>query len=213
MNKIKATCKECQTEYEFLNRWLSRNDPKKFICRNCKIKKTTQSKKFKHESKERSLEKLASSVVKSKMSMIATINNAKNADKISKSLRKFYQDSKNKSDNSNRVKKLWKSKNYREDISNKIKNKWLDDDYRIKVLTAKDKKEMNLKFGTRDHNDLKKKLTNNNIRFEENYYLGIHKFNFFINNKILIDLEENDDKKLFVEHYFKQYKYQTDYAS
>jgi hypothetical protein len=183
------------------------------MCRNCKIKNTTQSKKFKQESKERSLEKLANSAVRSKMSMIATINNAKNAERISNSLRKFYQNSKNKSDNSNRVKKLWKSKNYREDISNKIKNKWLDDDYRIRVLTSKDKKEMNLKFGTRDHNDLKNKLIKTKTKFEENYYLGIHKFNFFINNKILIDLEENDDKKLFVEHYFKQYIYQTNYAS
>lgn len=208
-HKTKISCKECGDEYEFLDRWFTKNDPDEFICRNCKIKATTQSDKFKSESKARSIENLASEAVKSKMSMIATINNAKNADKISKSLRKYYQDSKNKSDNSDRVRGLWKTKNYRSKISDSIKDKWLDNDYRIKILASKDKKEIGMKFSSKDHNNLRKLLQKSGSKVEENYYIGVYRFDFFVDYKILIDLEENDDKKLFVEHYFKQYKYQT----
>lgn len=210
MKNIKVICKDCSFEYEFLERWLVKNDPNKFVCRNCKIKKTTQSKKFKEESRNRSVENLSSELVKSKMSMIATINNAKNADKISKSLRKFYQDTKNKSDNSDRIRKLWKSKNYRNKITDKIKGKWLDDNYRIRVLSSKDKKEMGMKFGSKDHNELRKRIQKSGAKYEENYFIGVYRFDFLIDDKILIDLEDNADKKLFVEHYFKQYKYQTD---
>jgi hypothetical protein len=202
MQKIKVKCVECDNKYEFLQRWLTKNDPKKFICRNCKIKKTTQSNKFKEESRNRSIELLSDDAVKSKMSLIATINNSKNADKISKSLRKFYQNSKNKSENSDRITKLWKSKNYRKKISDKIKGKWLEDDYRIKVLTSKDRKEVNTKFSTKDHNELKKKLIASNIKFEENFFISIYQFNFLINDEILVDLEADNDK---------QYKYQSDY--
>ena len=205
--KIKIICTECPTEYEFLPRWFIKNDPKKFVCRNCKIKKTTQSNKFKKESRDRSIENLANEAVKSKMSIIATINNSKNAYKISKSLRKFYQNSKNKSDNSDRIKELWKTKHYRDKITDQIKNKWQDNNYRVKVLASKDKKEINLKFGSKDHNNLKKKLLKLKLSFEENYYLGTYMFDFFVDGKILIDVVIDNEKKLFVEHYFKQYKY------
>ena len=207
LEKIKITCTECPEEYEFLARWFIKNDPKKFVCRNCKIKKTTQSNKFKKESRDRSIENLANEAVKSKMSIIATINNSKNAEKISKSLRKFYQSSKNKSDNSDRIKELWKTKHYRDKITDQIKNKWQDNDYRVKVLASKDKKEINLKFGSKDHNNFKNKLLKLKLSFEENYYLGTYMFDFFVDNKILIDIEIDNEKKLFIEHYFKQYKY------
>jgi hypothetical protein len=211
MIKIKVVCKKCNNTYEFLPRWAIKNDINDFVCRLCKIKNTTQSNKFKNESRDRSLKSLSDEVVKSKMSIIATINNAKNAEKISKSLRKYYQSSKNKSDNSNRVKKLWGLKNYRNKISGRIKGKWLDNDYRLKVLTSKDKKDINVIFNNKDHNSLKLKLNKLGIIFEENFFLGIHKFDFLIDNKILIDLDNNSDKKLFIEHYFKQYKYKTNF--
>ncbi len=211
MKKIKIVCIDCGFKYEFLPRWTIKNDPKKFVCRNCKIKKTTQSKKFKDESRERSIKNLSNEITKSKMSIIATINNAKNAAKISESLRKFYQNSKNKSNSSDNIKKLWKSKNYRDRITDKIREKWQQDEYRSKVLASKDKIDMNMKFSSKDHNDLKKRLIKSGIKFEENFYLGIHKFDFLINDKIIVDLEADDVKKLFAEHYFKQYKYQTIY--
>jgi hypothetical protein len=54
---------------------------------------------------------------------------------------------------------------------------------------------------------IKNNLVNNNIPFVEDHIIHIYKFDFFINGIYVLDLERSNEKKIFVEHYFKHLKY------
>ena len=201
---MQVTCIECKTIYKFSNRWFKTNNPSEFICRKCKIIKTTRSKKFKEESSTRSKQKLSQQHTKSIMSQRAILSNIKNSDKISKSLREYYKNTKNKNKISENVKALWKNEQYISLIKEAIRQKWKDPIYRGNVLGSRVRI-------TKKNKSLIKKLNDLNYKYTLNYFIGTTKFDVLINNKYLYDIEHNKSKKLFINHYFNEkYEYIND---
>jgi hypothetical protein len=197
---MKIKCTKCNKEYEFSDKWFKKHDPSKFICRICKIKKTTQSKEFRQKSSEKSKKALSNKNIKDKMSQIATLNNIKNSDKISKSLKKFYSEKKNIEKLKHTIKNRWKNDNYKQKVSNKIEEKWKNPLYRGKIL------------GSRTHLYDKKQIIIERLKYlgynyKENFSLMIYKFEFLINGIYLYDQKINEEKKIFVNHHFKKYVY------
>jgi hypothetical protein len=173
-------CIICQTTYKFNDRWFERNSADNYICRICKIKKTTRSKEFRKESQKRSKEKLSSPNIKSRMSQKAIINNIKNSEKISESLKKYFENQENK-----------------EKISEEIKNRWKNPEYKGKIIGSR------IKF-------LNKKIKGLNIEHQCDFTIGQYTFDAFINEKYLYDSKYSKEKALFVEHNLTNIEYIND---
>jgi hypothetical protein len=200
---MKIKCIKCGKKFSFSKKW--RGNPKNYICRTCKIKATTKSSQFKSKQSEISKRILSDPLIKRKMSNKAIINNIKNSDKISKSLKQHFYNPKAKEAVRASTKKLWEGKEFKNKISNSMKKRWKDPEYRGKI------------FGSRVR--LKKKqiaiakiLNSLKLSYEPNYILTLYEFDFFIENKILFDEKYSEEKDLFIKHYFPKLKYTNDLA-
>jgi hypothetical protein len=190
-------CIICQTTYKFNDRWFERNSTDNYICRICKIKKTTRSKEFRKESQKRSKEKLSSPNIKSRMSQKAIINNIKNSEKISESLKKYFENQENKEKISEEIKNRWKNPEYKEKMSEEIKNRWKNPEYKGKIIGSR------IKF-------LNKKIKGLNIEHQCDFTIGPYTFDAFINEKYLYDSKYSKEKALFVEHNLTNIEYIND---
>lgn len=193
-------CNKCQAKYEFKEAWFKKNDPDKFVCRNCKIKIRTQSNTYKKSQSARSKAILSDPNIKERMSQQAVLSNAKNAEKISKSIKKYYDDH----DNLNKLKKRsqskWQDPLYRKMVSDGLQKRWQDPEYRGKVLGSR--VHLNKK-----NNKLEKFLINEGHQYILGFILASYEFDALINNAYLYDEVYSKEKEMFVGHYFKNYKY------
>jgi len=193
-------CNKCQAKYEFKEAWFKKNDPDKFICRNCKIKIKTQSNTYKKSQSARSKVILSDPNIKERMSQQAILSNSKNADKISKSIKKYYGDH----DNLNKLKKRsqnkWQDPLYRKMVSDGLQKRWQDPEYRGKVLGSR----VHL---TKKNNKLEKFLIGEGHQYILGFILASYEFDALINNSYLYDETRSEEKAMFISHFFKQYKY------
>lgn len=190
-------CIECHTEYKFGEKWFDKHDIKTFVCRTCKIKKTTKSNNFRKQASIKSKEILSDHNIKSRMSQIATINNIKNSEKISESLKTLFKNQKLKDQLGKEIKNRWKNPNYRNKICNSIKLKWTDPNYRGRVLGSRVKLN-------------KKSLKNQYDNCIDNFNVGAYTFDAFINEKYLYDKKFSKEKALYIEHNFVNLIYIND---
>lgn len=202
---MKVICTKCRKDYDFSAKWFKRNNPEVFICRICKIKKTTQSENFRKTASDRSKEVLSDENIKNRMSQIATLNNLRNSDKISQSLKEHFSNDGNKQKVKDSVKRKWQDPEYAKSVSDGIKKKWKEPDYRGKVLGSR----ANIR---KKSSNLTKKLDDLNLLYEKNFCVGIYEFELLINGIYLYDNHLNLEKKLFIEHYFSKFKYINDLA-
>lgn len=202
---LQFACSKCGSLFTFSEKWIKKNKDKEFTCRGCKIKASwTDEKRL--DAKAKSEAKLSTSDIKSKMSMMASISNSKNAGKISSSLKKYFRENKKKAVTP-KAESIVK-------IKNAIKEKWQDDVYRAKILMKRWEKQDSTIFKvklTSKEKKIKSQLTKDGTKFTMDYFLGPYEFKFFVKEKILIDTESDNNKKLFIEHYFPQYEYRTDW--
>lgn len=206
---VKTVCAVCGKSYEFKDKWAKKNDPGNFICRTCKIKQKTQSEEFKTRAKIRSLAKLQDEDVKEKMSIKASLNNIKNAEKIGKSLKKHFKEN-GTSKISEALKERWQDPDYRAKMSEASKDNWQSTEYRSKVINSLIMSDLKKSLNNKDHQQIKEWLELQEYEFEENYFLGYYDFDFVIDGWIILDLKSNNERKLFIEHYFSEYKYITE---
>ena len=198
---MKINCSKCGDPYVFSDKWAKKHNKKTFVCRGCKIRASWTPEK-REEAREKSKAMLSSQEVKTKMSMMATISNAKNSEKISISLKKYFKENK-------KVASTPKAESISK-ISNSIKEKWQDDEYRAKILLKRWEKQDSTLFKlTAKERKIKNALVKAGIPFIMNKMLGAYEFKFLVNDKILIDTDPDERRKLFVEHYFEQYEYRT----
>jgi hypothetical protein len=202
---IKLKCKKCGSYYEF-KRCSSKND---FVCRTCKIKQKTQSEEFKTRAKIRSLAKLQDKDIKEKMSIKASLNNVENAEKISESLKKHFKDN-GTSKISKALKERWQDPDYKKKMSETSKDNWQSTEYRSKVINSLIMSDLRKSLNDKDHQQIKEWLELQEYEFEENHFLGYYDFNFIIDGWIILDLKSDNERKLFIEHYFSEYKYITE---
>lgn len=199
----KVTCNKCGREFEFQELWFKKNNKEEFVCRNCKIRIRTQSDTFKRKQSARSKVALSDPNIKERMSQRATLSNIKNADKISKSVKKHYEDYDNLQKAKKRSQERWQDPEYRKTVSNGLKEKWQDPEYRGKVL------------GSRAHykkrnSKLEQDLSKKGLKFIPNYTISHYEFDAFINGKYLYDKQPSNEKRLFIEHYFTDLVYISD---
>lgn len=195
-----AKCNKCNNDYEFKEAWFKKNDPEKFVCRKCKIKIRTQSSTYKKQQKLKSKKALANKNTKERMSQIATLNNIKNADKISIGLKKYFSDHKNRQKAKKISQKKWQDPSFKKTISDKLKLKWQDPEYRGKVLGSRVRyKKRNTKLYSQ-LSELKKP-------FIIGYTLAAYEFDALINEIYLYDSKPSTEKRLFIEHYFSNLVY------
>lgn len=208
---MEVKCVKCQEKFIFAKRWFTKNDPKKFICRKCKIIATTTSDQFKESQRQLSLNKLSDSNIRRRMSLIAQINNIESSKKISKTLKEKYNDPEKKAEKSSQVKELWQNPEYRKKISNAIKLKWQDPNYRRTIKEKHQDRQIRSMFKhlTKEEKDIKKVLDSRKIKYEMNFRIHIHEFAFLINDEILVDTEGSKEKMLFIKNYFPNYKIVT----
>lgn len=202
---MEATCKNCGTPYHFKKRWFNTHNHLEFICRKCKVIKATTSEQFKEKQRRQSILKLSLESVKNLMSTKAVINNMKNAEKISKSLKKHFKSAIARKEDSQNIATKWKDNDFKSKISMAIKLKWKDPLYRNKILGNRVLKSIKRSFkkNPKDHQKIKTILDNNNTKYQEYFDIHIYKFNFFIDGKYLLDLDYSKEKEEFVNHYFK----------
>lgn len=196
MNNI-ATCIKCKTDYEFGEKWFDKHDVKLFVCRICKIKKTTRKNNFRKQSSIRSKEILSNNNIKSRMSQIAIMNNIKNSEKISKSIKDLFKNPTTIDKLKKEIKNRWKNEEYKTKISKAIKLKWTDPNYRGKILGSRMKINKN-------------SLKNMFDECIENFNIGVYKFDAFINDKYLYDKKFSKEKDIFVKHNLINLKYIND---
>jgi hypothetical protein len=203
---LTVKCASCKAK---INLKTKKRIPENYQCRKCKIIETTRDDKFKKSASQLSKLKLSNPDIKSKMSIKASLSNVKNAEKIKESLKKFYSNDSNKESNSNKIKAKWQDPEYRKKVTESISNKWKDPIYRNKITSCKMIKDITKSFKKNQNEKVKIRnyLTNNSIPFSEEHCIHVYKFDFFINGLYLVDLERSNEKKIFIEHYFKNLKY------
>lgn len=198
---MRIYCNRCIEPYVFSEKWFKKNDPQTFICRKCKIKETTRSAEFRSKASLKSKNKLSDPNIKARMSQLASLNNIKNAEKISESLKKYYKLPDNRKKVSIKSLNNWKNPKYVQSVSDGLSKKWEDPTYRGKVL------------GSREHvkpQKLSKQLHWLKLEHEANFILAAYVFDALIMGKYLYDEQPSNEKRLFVEHYYKEYIYIND---
>lgn len=131
------------------------------------------------------------------------MNNIHNAEKISKTLVKYYENEDLRQMISNRTKSYWLDKKYAETVRNKISNRWQDPIYRGRIL------------GSRSHlrrrrHKVVRKLKEAGLEYTPDFALGLYLFDFKIQPNILFDEKLSEEKRIFLSHYFPEYKYISD---
>ena len=200
---MKVLCTKCSAKYEFKERWFKNNDPSTFVCRKCKIRESTQNQEFKESAKARSIAALANEDIRERMSILASIRAINNADKISESLKKTYKSKELRDQISERVSEKWKDPEYRSKVSSGIKEKWEDPEYRGSVLGSRAKLRKAPQKAI-------KQLAGH--KYDPCFSLGIYQFDLLIDDVFLYDEQPSEEKRLFVEHYFKNFVYINDLA-
>lgn len=137
------------------------------------------------------------------MSQKAILNNIKNADQISKSVKKYYSNHDNLQKAKQRSKNNWLNSNYRKMVSEGLKEKWRDPKYRGKVLGSRVRLHQK-------NNKLKNKLSKLNIEHIIGHAVPPYEFDALIKNKYLFDYNYSKEKELFIEHYYKDFIYTND---
>lgn len=200
---MEVTCTACLNEYKYSERWFKTNIIEDWKCRKCKIKEKTRSPEFIAEACARSKAALSDPNVKARMSQMATLNNIKNAEKISESLKKYFKCPDAREKVSLNSLNNWRKAGYRKAVSDGLSNKWQDPEYSGKVLGSREHiRGSNVK--------LLKKLTDLGLDHEVNFILSLYEFDALIFGKCLYDENPSEEKRLFVEHYFPEYTYVCD---
>ena len=193
-------CSKCSRSYDFSPKWEKKNSKKVFVCRACKIKQTMGDNDFRKRASELSKHVLSDPKVKIILSQLAILSNLKRSEKIRASLKKYYSDKHNKDTIREIVKERWQNPDYRKKVSDGIKQKWEDPDYRGTILGSR------AKMNSKDRNVIKK-LKDKSLKYKEGFVIGPYRFDFLIENRFLYDKQLKEDRKILIEHYFKEYKY------
>jgi len=201
---MKAKCTKCSEHYEFSDKWFENNNVESFVCRKCKIKETTRSNEFRNNASAKSKEVLSNHDVKSRMSQKAIINNIRNSDKISESLKKHFRENPDKLRQiSKEVSERWKDPEYKLKISEAVEKSWRDPEYRGKILGSRTKLSKRSRF-------FKNSLRG--LNYEEQFTIGPYTFDIMIENKYLYDQKHSKEKELFVRHNLKNFVYISNLA-
>lgn len=196
----KVQCNKCFNDYEFKEQWFLKHNPDTFVCRKCKIRIKTQSNTYRKKQSVKSKAVLSDPNIKARMSQRATLNNIQNADKISQGVKRHYQDHDNLQKAKKRSREQWQNKDYRKLVSDGLKKKWRDPEYRGKILGSR--------THLHKHNaKLEQLLTDLGYEFELGFIIAAYEFEALIEGKYLFDEEISNEKKMFIEHYFKNYTY------
>ena len=179
-------------EYEFKDSWSGDKD--NFVCRRCKIIEKTNTPEFKEAARLRSLKLFEDTNIKERLSQTAHLNNIRNSEKISESLKKHYEIDDNRKINSENIKTKWKDPKYRRKISESIKEKWKEPNYRGKMDAINDSKRRKSPFD--------KMIEKSGLNYEHNFYLGTCNFEYCIEGKYLLDSDMTEYKKEYVNHFF-----------
>jgi len=169
------------------------------------MRATCQNGKYKKKMSLKSKEVLSDDNIRSKMSIKASLNNMITNKSRSEALKRYYSNQLVKEGISKSTKLLWEDEKYQEKVSNGLSKKWEDPQYRGKIIGSR------YRPVSRSYK-IERFCIKNNITFKHNIALGSYNFNYIINNNYLLDLSKDNVKKLFVEHYFKDYTYINDIA-